>query len=236
LDDSTKQSERLAVLSRTAFGLFSYIFQETCDYGRIYANAKFLKGQRFPLVDWVTPKIIESCLLEYNQVGILFLWFEGQKRYGYFVGFEARSGKFLTKRRKSSYPEPPADLLAKFLEDNNRFQTLPKTSKDFPKVNKSKVNEIKEKFNSICKSLPKVESLSQTRIDKIQSRLKEHPDIEWWESVFEKADKIELKYPKTGKTWRPSFDWLIENDNNAVKVAEGHYDDKQSSWREKYND
>jgi len=235
MDDCTKKSKRLACLSKQAFGLFPYIFQETDDYGCFLADADYIKGQRFSLIKWVSSKMIEKALLEYNSIGMLFFWNVGLNRYGYFVGFEGKSGKFLSKRRKRETPEPNPENLAKFLEDNNRFQTLPKTSKNFPKVNESKVNEIKEKYNLICKSLPKVEILSQTRKDKIAIRLKEHPDIEWWEKVFEKADKVHLKYPKTGKEWSPSFDWLIENDNNAVKVIEGNYD-KPKSGVEQFKD
>lgn len=242
--DTTKSSRTLEKLSKNSYALYPYIHQETCDYGRIEARSKLIKGQRFSLIDWVTVNMIERTLLELNEVGSLFLWEQDGKRYGYFTGWEGKSGKYLTKRRKSPYPEPPADLLAKYLQDNNRFQTLPSTSKDFPKGKESKGKESKRKeidilvddFNSKCPSLQKVEEITKTRSDKIQTRLEEHPGLEWWSTVFERADKMEFTYekgPHKGKVWRPSFDWLIENDNNAVKVAEGHYEDKKKeTWRD----
>lgn len=94
-----------------------------------------------------------------------------------------------------------------------------------------------ELFNSTCPSLPKTGELTKTRLNKIRVRLKEHPDVKWWTTVFERADKMDFTYEKgvhKGKTWRPSFDWLIENDNNAVKVAEGYYEDKkEKTWRDR---
>lgn len=93
-----------------------------------------------------------------------------------------------------------------------------------------------ELFNTTCPSLQKIEETTKTRSDKIKTRLKEHPDLGWWTTVFERADKMEFTYEKglhKGKVWRPSFDWLIENDNNAVKVAEGHYENKKKgTWRD----
>lgn len=101
-----------------------------------------------------------------------------------------------------------------------------------------KVKEVKdplvELFNSTCSSLSKVGDLSQTRKGKIKTRLKEHPDLGWWKEVFIRADEILIEGKKGRKDWRPSFDWLIENDNNAIKVSEGNYDDKTRSWRDKY--
>jgi hypothetical protein len=92
---------------------------------------------------------------------------------------------------------------------------------------KKDINTLVELFNSTCPSLPKIKTVSKSRKTKIQLRLKEHPDLEWWKGVFEKADKILIK------NWRPSFDWLIENDRNAVKVDEGNYDKpKETTWRD----
>ena len=80
-------------------------------------------------------------------------------------------------------------------------------------------------FNKSCPNLPKVKELNQSRKDKIKTRLKEHRDFSWWEEVFKKANGISF-IGKDGKEWRPSFDWLFENDGNTLKVIEGNYDSK----------
>jgi len=139
-------------------------------------------------------------------------------------------------------------------DQRNRTQTEPKRNNNRVKPDhkerevkrsKEKLREVKKRikdiplielFNSTCPSLRKVEEVTQSRSNKIKTRLKEHPDLEWWSTVFERADKMEFTYekgPHKGKVWRPSFDWLIENDNNAVKVAEGNYEDrKEKTWRD----
>jgi len=118
-------------------------------------------------------------------------------------------------------------------ENEAESGAIRKEGKEVKKVKEVK-DSLVELFNSTCPSLSKVVTLSQTRKNKIQTRLKEHP-LEWWKSVFEKADGIKFENKKTGKDWRPTFDWLIENDNNAVKVIEGNYDKgSDPSWEEKY--
>lgn len=235
LCDCTKSSPTLPLLSRTAFGLYAFIFQETDDYGCFDTDPEVVKGHRFPKIKWVTAKMIEHCLQEYNRLGSLFLWTEDRHRYGFFVGFELKSGRHLSKRRKRETPEPPSDLLAKFLQDNNRFQSLPTTSNDFLKGKESKGKEIKgnnnktfvELFNSTCPSFPQVRSLSKGREAKIGLRLKEHPDFAWWREVFAKMESTPFLKGQNKRQWRASFDWLIDNDRNAIKVQEGNYEKGQ---------
>jgi len=145
LCDSTKTSQRLGLLTRTSFGLYPYIFQETDDYGRLDTNPALIKAQRFPLVKWVTKEMIEKAIQEYNrpEVAILFLWEFDNHRFGYFVNFEARSGKYLSKRRKSPIPEPPPEILSKWLRDNNRFQTLPTVQNSSYKLSQVKLSQVK---------------------------------------------------------------------------------------------
>lgn len=94
-------------------------------------------------------------------------------------------------------------------------------------------NEVLELWNSTCKSLPRVERLSEARKTKIRMRLAE------WEaqdSINNKTlDKTKLIFEKieasdflTGRTdvWKASFDWLFTSANNWIKVIEGNYDNK----------
>jgi hypothetical protein len=55
--------------------------------------------------------------------------------------------------------------------------------------------------------------------------MKEGKNFSWWKIVFEKADIILIPGKDGKKDWFPNFDWLIDNDKNAVKVFEGNYDD-----------
>jgi len=167
LCDSTRISKTLARLSDVAFGLWPFIFQETDDYGKLDTDSNLIKAQRFPLIMWVTPPIIEHCIQEYQRVKMLFLWQTQDHRYGKFVNFDAKSGRYLSKRRASIIPDPPAAELAKFLSDNNHFPPLPKCS--------YKLSQVKLSKERSKESLPSAPSIFQQVKDRFKTLW---PDIE----------------------------------------------------------
>lgn len=90
-------------------------------------------------------------------------------------------------------------------------------------------------WNLLCGGLPKVSELSNSRKEKIRLRLKERSQ-EAWELVFKRLSESEFCCGKNDRGWKASFDWIISNDNNSVKVLEGKYDGKlkdsikEESW------
>ncbi len=84
-------------------------------------------------------------------------------------------------------------------------------------------------FKDNCKFLIQPEELTEERKAKAKSRIKRHPDKEWWEKVFKKADLVCIP-GKDGKgDWSPTFDWLINNDTNPVKILEGNYSQRNQA-------
>lgn len=186
LDDRTFRSKKLAKLSILAFGLFPYIFQQTDDWGCLDTSPDLIKAQRFPLIKWIDEEMIKLVIQEYNEVGMLFLWSEGDTCFGFFVKFEAKSGKFLSKRRKRKTPEPPRQELANYLKDNNHFQPLPTTSYKLSEVKLSKVNKDLKESNSPSAHLSTSVEKSNTKPSRkeIQNRQIEYT-IPWWEKLFD---------------------------------------------------
>lgn len=86
-------------------------------------------------------------------------------------------------------------------------------------------------FRENCPNLPQAKELNKSRREKIKSRLQEHADLDWWIEVFRKADTVMIPGRDGRKDWTPTFDWLIENDKNAVKVIEGNYDQRAGPFR-----
>lgn len=78
-------------------------------------------------------------------------------------------------------------------------------------------------------ALPRVEALTEKRRTKCLARLREHPDKEFWDRVIQKLNVSDFLRGSTG--WRASFDWLITNDNNVVKIVEGSYDNVKFARR-----
>lgn len=94
--------------------------------------------------------------------------------------------------------------------------------------------DLAEAWNEHCAplGLPAVRELSASRRKKALLRLGEHPRAEWWSAVFANIRASPflrgLKGGSNGSAhpgWRATFDWLIENDTNGVKVFEGKYNE-----------
>lgn len=80
-------------------------------------------------------------------------------------------------------------------------------------------------WNEHCNPLPKATKLTASRRRKILARTKSDPNFpKTFKDATVKASRIPFCCGQTGGTWKVTFDWLIENDENAVKVLEGNYD------------
>ena len=86
-------------------------------------------------------------------------------------------------------------------------------------------------YNDICKALPKVEALTDSRKNAVALLLRNYSK-EQIEGVFVKANGCDFLTGKGINGWRASFDWLISEDN-FLRVMEGAYD--RSSY-ESYED
>lgn len=76
---------------------------------------------------------------------------------------------------------------------------------------------------TVAGNLPVARSLTTVRKRKIKIRLEERPLAEW-KAVFEKMAASPFCQGQNDRGWKPDLDWIIDNDNNAVKVLEGKYD------------
>lgn len=82
-------------------------------------------------------------------------------------------------------------------------------------------NEVAEKTVGISRVI----KLTNKRKEKLKKRLDELGEDEFIK-VFDCIKESDFLQGKNSNGWRVSFDWLIENDTNAVKVLEGKYADK----------
>lgn len=232
------------------------LFSLADDEGRICGSPAYLRSQIYPYDDTPLDSIV-TWTLHLKDIGLIHIYDDPTGNGSTYIDHP----KWLKYQRiDNPAPSllPPCPLFRSHWRKPRTVIKKPHTdskndSKNDSRVKERKLKKIKGKevreerkrikdipfvelFNSTCPSLQKIEEVTRTRLDKIKTRLKEHPDLKWWSTVFERADKMNFTYEKgahKGKVWRPSFDWLIENDNNAVKVAEGHYEDKKKeTWRD----
>ena len=84
--------------------------------------------------------------------------------------------------------------------------------------------DLKESWNDFARRvhLPIVEQFAEVRRHKCAARLREHPEVQFWSRVF---TNIELSRFLIDD-WRVTFDWLVKNSTNVLKVYEGNYLDR----------
>jgi hypothetical protein len=83
---------------------------------------------------------------------------------------------------------------------------------------------IQNLYNSICKSLPKCTSLSESRKKAIKARVASGYTEKDFETLFSKAEASTFLKGKNKRDWKANFDWLIK-DANMAKVLDGNYDE-----------
>lgn len=97
------------------------------------------------------------------------------------------------------------------------------------KKEKTDFNRIMDSFNSICISLPKIKSMTDRRKKKINTRLKDlGGNVDLLEDIFHRVEASDFLTGRiaTEEDWIASFDWIIKNQDNLVKIMEGNYDNK----------
>lgn len=118
----------------------------------------------------------------------------------------------------------PTDTLP-IPDTDTETDTEEETEEEKERAARAPHQEIADLYNSICKALPKVKDVTDKRKEKIRVLWRDKPDIDIFELLFVKAEESEFLSGRSGKWNGCSFDWLI-NYNNAIKVLEGNYDNK----------
>ena len=69
--------------------------------------------------------------------------------------------------------------------------------------------------------------LSLSRQKKARQRLQEHRGAEFWETVFKKILDSPFLLGVNNGSWKCTFDFMIANDSNCIKIWEGQYGNKK---------
>lgn len=114
--------------------------------------------------------------------------------------------------------------------NRNRNKEEKEESTERGKGRKEDYLEIVEMWNATCGDYyPKLLKLSDARKTKLRIRLSEMGSVDILKSIFEKMAASKFLQGDNNKGWRASFDWILENDKNWVKILEGNYDAKPNS-------
>lgn len=119
---------------------------------------------------------------------------------------------------------------------NTEESTL-KTNIGFPDFKET----VFRKWNALAEKekLTSIVSISKSREEKLRTRWNEGIIIEHFDKILSEVSHStllcgRLEKPSPGhEDWKVTFDWLIDNDKNYLKVLEGNYRDKLTGSNKK---
>lgn len=134
--------------------------------------------------------------------------------------------KISTPPNRKKSPPILKNLPAIYKGENNKRENNKKTL-----CQKISPESIISLWNKLAKEneLPSISKLTPSRKSKILSRCKSS-DLSSsadWEKLFDKIPNCPFLLGDGNTGWKVSFDWLVHNDENYVKVLEGLYDEKK---------
>lgn len=89
----------------------------------------------------------------------------------------------------------------------------------------AQITTIRELYNSVCGSYPRLVKLSEARKKAIRARLRAGYTVEDFRRLFEMAETSDFLKGKNRRNWSATFDWLIA-DANMAKVLDGNYNNQ----------
>lgn len=111
-------------------------------------------------------------------------------------------------------------LEVKEFYDINR--STKKETKKENKVPPTPYEKIKDEYNRVCTSFPRLTVLSEARRKAINARIRSGYTVEDFERLFATAECSDFLKGKNNRNWSANFDWLIK-DANMAKVLDGNY-------------
>ena len=84
------------------------------------------------------------------------------------------------------------------------------------------ITTIRELYNSVCGSYPRLVKMSEARKKAIRARLRAGYTVDDFRRLFEMAEASDFLKGHNRRNWSATFDWLIA-DANMAKVLDGNY-------------
>ena len=84
------------------------------------------------------------------------------------------------------------------------------------------ITTIRELYNSVCGSYPRLVKMPEARKKAIRARLRAGYTVDDFRRLFEMAEASDFLKGRNRRNWSATFDWLIA-DANMAKVLDGNY-------------
>ena len=188
------------------------------------------------------PENVKVTILYLQKVGLVEMQADNElflSEVPYMIGSETDKAEYMRKKRqqKSKYVISNGNNVTQMLPDVTKCYTEKEIEKEIETETETdntmstgvdgrisiRYQEIVDLFNSICVSLNKVRSLTDTRKKKIKSAYKLLNGD--YEGLFKRVEESDFLSGRNGKWDKCGFDWIMKQEN-MVKILEGNYDNK----------
>ncbi len=221
--------EELGKLSKESIILYTWSIPHLDVEGKLLANTQILKGVVVPYLPYMTNKVIEECVKELSLSPLILLY--GGGKYIKFLGFGKNQTVNPDREAPSEIPNPtPEELQSKSRETPAKDKlSKDKLSKD--NIYVSWENSIISLWNNFCKENPTLSTIKEIS-DKRRAHLKkrfEKESFRGFDKIIEAIKEQPFLMGQNERGWKVSFDWLIDNDTNYLKVLERKYKNQKNS-------
>lgn len=127
-----------------------------------------------------------------------------------------------TKEVQTTVQSTDINKLKQKQKEKSNTDVLPEKPESFAE----QIATIRELYNSVCGSYPRLVKLSDARKKAIRARLNSGYSIDDFCRLFEAAEQSDFLKGKNSRNWRATFDWLI-SDANMAKVLDGNYENRR---------
>lgn len=174
---------------------------------------------------------IEELLTSLHQKNFINRYLNGECKYIEILNFSKHQTPHW-QERDSNIPSPDSPKRKpRVIQDKSKINPSDSLIPDSLLLTPDSLIHL---FIERCPFLSKPEELTEERKSKAKARIKKHDDVEWWSKVFEKANLVCIPGKNGNSDWCPTFDWLIKNDTNPVKILEGNYSQRNHTPKGKF--
>ena len=98
------------------------------------------------------------------------------------------------------------------------------------KKKERELSPLQNLWNTCCPKLSRVVENTKDRKLKEKTRLGER-NMETWKKIFLDINSSDFCCGENDKNWKVSYDWIIKNESNALKVLEGNFENAPKKVR-----
>ena len=143
----------------------------------------------------------------------------------YFTFKNVVKSEVYSEVKSEVFPVVESEVQSADIYKHKQKQNKKSTSEEVPEKPddfSSQITTIRELYNSVCGSYPRLVKLSEARKKAIRARLRAGYTVEDFRRLFETAEESDFLKGKNRRNWSATFDWLIA-DANMAKVLDGNY-------------